>query len=104
LPFAVTCFVTPRIIGSPSTSAVPSSATRMSVERKRDRGGLGGVEEVGRHQVLLELRDRGLDRLDPRRADQHAVLQRGLYLPELAAELGDAVVGDEEAERAVKRI
>ena len=33
-PVAVTGFVTPRIVRSPSSSAVPSSASRMSVERK----------------------------------------------------------------------
>ena len=104
LPFAVTGFVTPRIVSSPSTSALPSSAIADLGRAELDRRRLGGVEELRREQVALELGDRGLDRLDLRRADKRAVLELGVDLLELPSELRDAVVLDDEPERAVHRV
>src|SRR5207244_5566185 len=71
---------------------------------ERHRRRLGRVEELRREQMLLQLRDRGLDRVDLRSSDENPVLQAGLDLLELTAEGRDAVVLDGKAERAVNGI
>src|SRR5205814_2048492 len=48
-----------------------------------DRWGVCGVEEVRRQQVVLQVRYRGLDRVDLRGPDQGPILELGVYLLEL---------------------
>ena len=73
-------------------------------------GELGGVEEVGRAQVIVALRLVGVDRLGLDRAvdlgagQVLADLERALELGELTADGGDAHVLDGEADLRVRRV
>jgi hypothetical protein len=72
---------------------------------ERDLGVVRGVEELGAQDVGAELlggADR--DRLDLRGADQATTRERRLDRVERAAEDGDALVADGEAEARVDRI
>src|SRR5205085_7113334 len=69
-----------------------------------DSRALRGVEEVRREEVLLEVRNRGLDRLRLRDAGQNAILEPGIHLLELASERRYAVVLDRKPERAVNGV
>ena len=54
--------------------------------------------------MILQLRDRGLDRVDMCGAGQGAALELRIDLLEVPSELRDAVVRDDEPEGAVDRI
>src|SRR5207302_5745248 len=71
---------------------------------KHHRRRLSRVEELRREQVVLQLRDRGLDGVDLRRPEQNAILEGGVDVLEVTAEGRDAVVLDRKAERAVNGI